>query len=219
MTPNEQQIYNTYLRVSRTARGQQWRPRKDFEGFTDTKDGYYVQRLAMFFGKFPQIHVDDFFQAPFSLYPDEKFFGLNFFITQKAINAYSVYNKQKQEESPDAANQLDFMMKSMAFIGKFCQENQISLANYLDFKIGISYAFAIHYKHKRISIYSLLFFPKFEKNVYLLEPDERMLFFDSDSPNFTKFKTRLHISSKAKPLLQTGFHRIDKFLQTSQSSN
>lgn len=216
MTPREQQIYNTYLRISRTARGQQWKPRKDFEGFADTDDGYYVTRLGLFFNKFPQIVVDDFFQAPFALYPDEQYVGLKFYITQKAINAYAVYNKQRQEESPDNQAQLDFIVESMKFIGNYCRENALDLSEYISHKIGISYAFAIHYKHKKVSIYSLLFFPKFEKNVYLLEPDERMLFFDSDSPIFTKFKTRLHISSKAKDLLQTGFKRIDNFLKTSK---
>lgn len=219
MTPREQQIYNTYLRISRTVKGQQWRPRKDFEGFKDTKEGYYVTRLGMFFNKFPQINLDDFFEAPFIIHPDEQYFGLDFFITQKAINAYAVFKRQKEEESPDSQGQLNFLLESMKFIGKYCQENGLQLSEYIDHKIGISYAFTIHYKNKKVSIYSLLYFPKFEKNVYLLEPDERMLFFNTDSPNFTKFKTRLHISSKSKDILQTGFKRIDNFLKTSLTSN
>jgi hypothetical protein len=213
MSPNEQYIYNTYLRISRTSRGQQWRPRKDFTDFEDTKDAFYLARLSCFFSKFPQIVPDDFFAAPYEIYKDEKYFELSFFITQKAINTYAIYNKQKEEESPDNQQQLNFMVDSVGFIGKFCQENHINLIDYMDFKLGISYAFSIHYKHKKVSIYSLLYFPKFEKNVYLLEPDERMLFFNSDSPDFTKYKTRLHISSKAKDLLTIAYKRIDSYLK------
>jgi hypothetical protein len=219
MSFREPEIYNTYLRISRTARGQQWRPRKDFSEFVDTKEGYYLKRLNLFFDKFPQINIEDFFLAPFIIYKDEQYFGLNFFITQKAINAYSIYNKQKQEESPDTPAQLEFILDSVKFIGNYCRENGIQLTDYIDNKIGISYAFAIHYKHKKVSIYSLLYFPKFEKNVYLLEADERMLFFNSSSPDFSKFKTRYIISTKAKDLIQTAFKRISTFLKNTISSH
>lgn len=219
MNSRDPEIYNTYLRISRTSRGQQWRPRKDFEKFEDTKEGYYLKRLNLFFNKFPQINVEDFFLAPFVVYKDEQYFGLDFFITQKAINTYSIYNKQKQEESPDSPDQLAFILESAKFIGNYCKENGIQLSEYIDHKIGISYAFAIHYKHKKVSIYSLLYFPKFEKNVYLLEEDERMLFFNNPSPDFSKFKTRFIISTKSKSLIQTAFNRISSYLKNTISSH
>jgi hypothetical protein len=218
MTPFQQKIYNDYLRISRTARGQQWRPRKDFSDI-DASNTLHCARLERFFQKFPQINPEDFFLAPYLIYPDEKNIGLDFFTTQKAINTYSIYNKQKEQESPDAPDQLEFILNSAKFIGNFCAENKLQLSDYIDHKIGISYAFTIHYKNKKVSIYSLLYFQKFEKNVYLLEPDERMLFFNSSSPDFTKFKTRFIISTKAKSLIQTAFKRIDSYLKNLVSSH
>jgi hypothetical protein len=219
MTQREQNIYNTYLRLSRTLRGQPWRPRQDFEGFDDTKEGFYVKRLDLFFTKFPSIIMEEFFTAPFELYKDEKYFGLDFFITQKAINAYAVYHRQKEGESPDSPDQLKFLLDSLKFIGSYCKENGILLSEYIHHKIEISYAFAVHYKQKKVSIYSLIFFPSFEKNVYQLEPDERDLFFNSENPDFSKFKTRFLTSSKARNIATIGYNRLENFLKNPVSSS
>ena len=63
MTNYEKTIYNTYLRVTRTAQNKPFRYRKNFDNFEDTKNYMYVKKLAMFFKNYKHVDPDIFFQA------------------------------------------------------------------------------------------------------------------------------------------------------------
>ena len=52
-----QEIYNTYLSVSRGFKNKPWKPRKDFTGFDKTESGVMCLRLELFFKRFPQINT------------------------------------------------------------------------------------------------------------------------------------------------------------------
>ena len=91
MTFLEKDIYNTYIRVSRSKQNLPYKYRKNFDNFADTSNYVYVKKLGKFFTKFSHINVSDFFDAPYEIYPDNDSYDLRFYITPKAVKIYSSY--------------------------------------------------------------------------------------------------------------------------------
>lgn len=96
MTVIEQRIYNSYLANVRGGNGQPFRLRKKWDGFEDKPEYFYVKKLANFFNRHDNIIIDEFFKAPFSVYPEPANYDLKFYTTLKAIKIYKIYkNKLK----------------------------------------------------------------------------------------------------------------------------
>ena len=91
VTEEEKNVYNTYLRISRTKQGEPYKVRKNFYKFEDTDKHTYTRRIARLFNKHRNIKWNDFFNAPYDLYPDDDQFDLKFYTTPKAVKAYSLY--------------------------------------------------------------------------------------------------------------------------------
>ena len=73
--------------------------------------------------------------------------------TQKAINAYTTYMRQLQEESPDSEYHIEFIKNSLRFIGMFCIKNKIPIEKYPTFSSGVTHSWMKHVKEHNISIY------------------------------------------------------------------
>jgi hypothetical protein len=52
--------------------------------------------LSSFFTKHKEIKIEDFFKAPYFVYPEGENFDLKFFTTQKAISVYKIYHDSKK---------------------------------------------------------------------------------------------------------------------------
>jgi hypothetical protein len=90
VTEREKYIYNCYLETTRKLNNKPFRYRKDFEGFEEREDYVYIARLSTFFNKFPNVNIKDFFEAPFFVYKEDAV-GLEFYNSQRAIKAYTIY--------------------------------------------------------------------------------------------------------------------------------
>lgn len=202
------EIYNAYLGASRRAQNAPWRARKDFTGFEDTPDGFICKRLEMFFKKFPQINVYEFFQAPFELYKDSPYVPLKFFTTQKAIATYSIYQKQRQEESPDSDEQVKDIKKTIRYIAVYCTSKGISLEEYCNEKSGYTNKPFVDYANKLVNIYVLIKLPFFDTQVKSLSLQDRELYLKNAYNSISKFKMRLNVSTRAKFLIEEGLRLI-----------
>ena len=210
---NASHIYNTYLSVSRGSQNKPWRARKDFDGFETTIDGVLCKKLELFFKKFPQINIKEFFQAPYTIYKDEQHFPLKFYTTQKAIAVYSTVQKQKLEESPDTSNQIEDIKKSLKHIGLTCLERKITFEKYCYEKNGYTYTPVVDYNNKLINIYVLIKLPSFESIINSFNLQDKELYLKNIHNSIGKFKLRLNMSTRAKNLIDEGFKILTKNTQ------
>ena len=220
MTKEEQNVYNKYLAISRISRNKPVKLRRNFEGFEEDSKYPALKKICTLFHKFPQIIPDLYFKAPFELYPDEKYFDLNFFANQKAIRTYTLYLKKRQDQSPDSADQLEFIERSIKFIAHFCCDHKIPFDSYISYKTAnITYSWMTHYKNHIISIYSLFLYPNLETIISSIPKDEHDLFLDDLFKQLNTYKIRFHKSKKAKPFLKQAYKRLKKYVKKNIESH
>jgi hypothetical protein len=103
-TDFQKKLYNEHLSVSRKAKNQPYKLRKDFSKI-DEKTSFCLKKLSYFFDLHKEIKPRDFFQAPYDIYSDTEYFDLKFFTTQRAINVYKIFieSKKNVEETQNSA--------------------------------------------------------------------------------------------------------------------
>lgn len=206
LNKTEQDIYNCYLKHSRN--GLPYQPRKDFSDLS-SENIVLVKRLCNFFSKFAHIKWDDFFGAPRGLHPDEKCPPLKFFITRAAIRAYSLYQQQQEDQSPE--KQFDNIKESLRFIAMFCIKNQISLDSYLNFKIGRMPIWTQHYREHLINPYSIMELNG-STSIMNMSEDEQAIWAPNISNTINAIRTRYHNSPKTKFFIKEATKKINNFI-------
>jgi hypothetical protein len=210
MTLFEKQIYNTFLRVSRSKNKLPFNYRKNFEDF-DASKMMQIKKLAIFFKKFPHIKMDEYFFAPYSLYADEKYFDLTYYTSLKATKAYSLYNKKIVFSEPDSNEQLLSIKESLRFILNFCREKCIEPINYISHKTNNEYSYVVHLKEHKVNIYVLLGYINFEKTFKARDVGITKFILGEDFFNsMATFKTKFLNSNKALPLVNSGLKLINE---------
>jgi hypothetical protein len=208
ITEQEKRIYNKFLAISRSIKNQPFKLRKDFTNFEENKNYVYVKKLSLFFKKYPNIIVDDFFTAPFKIYRDDASYDLKFYTSQKALKIYTIYQTKKQDELPDESNQLFFIKQSLNFILKFCREKNICISNYINHKTNDINSFILHLKERKISIYVLFGFEEAEKILNSIGSDMMDFIFKDLKNKMAIYRTRYYTSKKAKLLVKHGLEKI-----------
>lgn len=215
MTVKEQFIYNTYLATSRKINNQPFRYRKNFDDF-ETKEEYgYVVKLANFFDKFPNIDIKDFFEAPYFVY-NEKYFDLRFFISQKAIKTYTIYQNKFLPQNPDHEQTLQKIKESFVFIFKYCKLNKITFNEYTSvIQPGNQvHDFVLHLKNRNTIIYSLFTFPNFDKILLNYDKDIKEFILNDLYKEMNFYRTKYHCSNKTKKLCNLLFQTLNSKLTT-----
>jgi hypothetical protein len=204
----QEYIYNTYLKNLRD--GKPFQYRKNFSDLSIEIKSLLI-KLEYFFQKYSHIKINEYFEAPNKLHPEEKYPYLNFFTTRAAIRTYSIYKKQKEEENPE--NQFEEIKESLRFIGMFCFKNKISLNQYLNFKNGYMYSWLNHYREHRINPYGLMELGNLNNVFSLLSEDEQDLYSNTLLNKIETFKVRYHNSPKTKEYVKTITKKIEDFLK------
>ena len=201
MTEKDKYVYNCYLETSRKLNNKPFKYRKDFEKFEETDKFIPVNKLSAFFNKFPNINIKDFFEAPYFVY-NETQFDLNFYLTQKAIKAYTIYQTKFLPDNPDHEQSLLKIKASFLFIYKFCKQNKITFDEYTSFKSPGSqwHDFMIHLKNREISLYSLFVFPKFDSIILTYDSEIKNFTFGDTFQKINFYRTKYYSSLKAKKL-------------------
>ena len=116
----ERFIFNKHLAISRSIKNKPFKTRRDFSKIQNTDKHKFLKRISTLIRKHPEINNNTFFEAPYRLYPDVEYFGLDYFSTMRAVKAYSTYKKQIFLQDPDS--QLESVKDSLKFIAHFCIE-------------------------------------------------------------------------------------------------
>lgn len=208
MNQTHKHIYNCYLKNLR--KDKPFRYRKDFSDL-DEEIVLYLEKLQRFFDKYTHIKIEEFFEAPNFLHPDEKYPSLQYFISRAAIKTYKTYKSQKEDENPE--KQVDTIKESLIFIGKFCLSNQIELKNYLNHKSGYMFSWINHYREHRITPYSIMELGNFENSLFSLSEEEKDIYTHNLVEKIESYKVRYHNSSKTKILVRESTKKIENFVK------
>ena len=161
LTELEKHLFNKHLAVSRSERNKPFRIRKDFSDIVNTDKHKFLKRISILFTKHPEISPDTFFKAPYKLYTDVQYFGLDYFSTMRAVKAYTTYKKQIFLQDPDS--QIEQVKESLKFIAHFCIENNIHFHQYPYHRASDLFTWMQHYKQSKINAYSVMEFPNILK--------------------------------------------------------
>ena len=174
LTELEKLLYNKHLAVSRSLKNKPFKIKKDFGSIVDTDKHKFLKRLSILFKKHPEINFDIFFQAPYKLYPDVEYFGLEYFSTMRAVRAYTTYKKQLFLQDPDS--QIEDVKESLRFIANFCVRNKIQFYRYPSHQTSDAFTWMAHYKENKINIYTIMEFPDIYSTVQTLAEDVKGFF-------------------------------------------
>jgi hypothetical protein len=174
ITELEKTLYNKHLIVSRSIKNKPFKIKKDFGDIIDTDKHKFLKRISILFKKHPEINPDIFFQAPYKLYPDVEYFGLDYFSTMRAVKAYTTYKKQQFLQDPDS--QIEEVKESLRFIANFCVQNKIQFYQYPSHQTSDAFTWMAHYKENKINVYTVMEFPDVYSSVQTLAEDVRGFF-------------------------------------------
>lgn len=203
----ERVIYNNFLEVSKKVNNKPVRYRQDFDKFPDDKY-VYINRLSNFFNKFDNIKIKDFFEAPYFVY-GENYFDLKFYLSQKAIKAYTLYNDDYILNNPDSNKTIGKLKDSVSFIYNYCKDKDIKIIDYLNYKEGSFNVFLKHIKNRDINFFILFSFDNINKVLNGIDIQIKTMY----SNNFNRInylRTKYYASSKAKIIVNNFKKYVDK---------
>lgn len=205
-------IYNTYLRIQRTKKNLPFKLKKDFSDIQSNEHYSTLLKLENFFKRNNYVNLNDFFSAPYEIYQDEKHFNLDFYLSQKAIKVYTLYQKKKMYLDPDSEIQIQFALEGLKFIYGFCKKNKIQLKNYLEHKTNGMHTVFVHLKEKNLSIYNCLAFENFQSTVNRENYEVLEFMLGEIISRLSIFRTKFYTSKVCKNTCQGGLRILEKKL-------
>lgn len=211
MTKEEQVVYNTYLRISRSRQGKPFKLRQQFDDL-NPESVVLCTKIAGILNRI-NAPVDDFITATYEIYGDDHY-PLRHFASMRATKAYSIWLKKRRESNIDSSDTLDEIIKSALFIEEFCRENSLKIRDYPkavseDNISGIPLCLK-HLKDGKISWYILFAFDNFDK--YIRKVDTGLLKFmfgkDFHETN-ARMRTRFYHSDRVKQLSRDLIEKLE----------
>lgn len=215
MTEFEKLIYNKYLSISRSKQNKPYRYRKDFKNFDQDPQYYYVKKLSHFFSKFSHVDIDTFFESPYHIYEDQ-WFDLKYYTSQRALKVYTLYLQRTRLSPPDSDEQLFGIKKSLEYIVRFCDKEDISIDNYVDHMTNNINTCILHLKQCNVTVYTLLGFDNFSNIINKSDPDVLKFTLGDIFDSFTDFRNKFIKSSLAKKLTRRGISKIKELQSTTK---
>ena len=205
--------------MSRSERNKPFKLKRDFGDIVKTDKHKFLKRISILFTKHPEINPDVFFRAPYKLYPDVAYFGLDYFSTMRAVRAYTTYKKQLFLQDPDS--QLDEVKESLKFIANFCVKNKIYFHQYPFHKTAEAFTWMQHYKENKINIYSIMEYPNIFSSVKSLAEDVQKFFVGEFVEQFKNLYIMYNNSNTLKDYIKKAYPLLSNFVhqQLTSSSN
>lgn len=205
-------LYNTYLRISRSKQNKPFKLRQNWEGFESSENYLPLLKLKNFFDRNSIVNIEDFFTAPYEVYPEDSFYDLNYYNTISAIKVYNIFCTMKSNLDPDSDMQINSILRGLKFVRDYCIVKKIKLSDYLNFKESgaVINAFVVHLKEKNITLYNLFPFKDFEK-IYGKLDNYTLKFILNDTANkISIYRGKFYGSKKGKKLSIEGLKLIEK---------
>lgn len=211
LTELEKLLYNKHLAVSRSIKNKPFKIKKNFSDIINSEKAKFLKRISILFRKHPEIDFNTFFEAPYRLYPDVEYFGLDYFSSMRAIKAYTTYKKIVFLQDPD--KQVDQVKQSFQFIAKFCIDEGIYFHQYSYHKTADLFTWMKHYKENKINIYCMLAFPNILSSVKQLAEDVQYFFVREFVEQFQTIHSQYNNSELLKPYVQKAIPILNNFVE------
>lgn len=214
LTEYDKRIYNTYLASGRIAKNQPFKLRKNFDGIGDEKY-ILLKKLGDFFARNNHINMQDYFSAPYDIYGKDAFLELNFFLSRKAINCYTLKEKKKALSDPESDQVKESVKASCKFLYSYCKSENITLDEYKTYTPGAVPIYLTHLKERRINFYIVhgleIADPSYHLGNDLLDfmISEYKIYMDETRLNFMK-------SKKLKVLVKTALNIVNEKLRSDK---
>lgn len=110
MTEFEKRIYNSWLATTRSQQGKPFKIRKKWQGFTDKPEYMSIKKLAKLFLRYDNINIDEWFKAPYIVYPEKIQYDLKHYTLMKSYNTYRLYKQKinKRQYTPKEFKEILF---------------------------------------------------------------------------------------------------------------
>lgn len=216
ITELEKHLYNKHLIVSRVEKNKPFKVKRDFSDIVSTDKHKFLKRISILFQKHPEINPDTFFKAPYKLYPDVEYFGLDYFSTMRAVKAYTTYKKQIFLQDPDS--QLEQVKESLKFIAQFCIDNNLYFHQYPYHRTTDLFTWMQHYKQNKINVYSVMEFSNIFSSVKSLAEDIQKIFVSEFVEQFQNLYTSYNKSQELKPYIQKAIPVLSNFVERQLTS-
>lgn len=207
---NVKTLYNQYLRISRTSKGLPFKYRSNFENFYETEQFVCIKKIERILQNNPSIKAEEFFTAPFNLYPNETF-SLSFFTSLKAVKTYSIYMKKLLSSQLDGEYHLRTLAESLKIIRLICIENKINVKDVprLTTK-GLAPDWMILLKNREINPFVMFGFSNLKQILDSLDKQAIQLIIPDFYTDYYSNLSKFNNSSKAKILVDKGLKLIQK---------
>ncbi len=199
------------MATSRSQKNKPFKLKNNFDNIVNTDKHKFLKRIATLFLKHPEIDPDIFFKAPYQLYPDVEYFGLDYFSTMRAIKAYTTYKKTLFLQDPDS--QLQSVVDSFRFIANFCIEKQIYFHQYPYHQTADLFSWMKHYKENKINLYCMFEFSNVFSSVRQLADDVQKFFVSDFVEQFQKLYVMYNNSKELKPYAKKAFPILSNFVE------
>ncbi len=206
MTELEKNVYNSYLRISRTRDNKPFKYRKNFDGFEDNQNYVFVKRLGMFFKSYPHIGINEFLTAPYEVYPDSDPYDLKFYTSLKATKIYGLYKKQQADQLPDC--QIQSIKDTLMFIYSFCRDEGIGIEDYVKHMTNTERTFLLHLRERVVNIYVLFGLRDFDSIFSRIDPETTKFIIGHLYTGVDLYRSRYYNSSKAKDIVTNGIKKL-----------
>lgn len=210
---NFKEVYNTYLKVIAKHSNRPYKFKINFDGFEQSENFIYSNKVSNFLNRNISVNIEDFFEAPYFVYSDEKYFSLDFYTTQKAVKCYGMYMSQKDTEDPDTTFNLTKINEGLKFIKKFCIDNNLTLEEYLNYRTGKINEFVIHLKNRKISVYNLFSFNNFDLVFLKLDYSILQFILNGTLAKIPIYRAKFYSSIQAKQLSKKGLEIVEKAIK------
>jgi hypothetical protein len=211
LTDLEKLLYNKHLAVSRSQKNKPFKLKQNFADIVDTNKHKFLKRISTLFKKHPELNPDIFFRAPYILYPDVEFFGLDYFSTMRAVRCYTMYKKQIFLQDPDS--QIDQVKESLQFIAKFCIQNKLYVHQYPYHRSSDLFTWMQHYKQNKINVYSVMEFSNIFSSVKSLAEDVQKIFVGEFVDQFQNLYMSYNKSTTLKPYIKKALPILSNFVE------
>ncbi len=98
MTEFEKRIYNCWLATTRKKTNRPFKLRKKWDKFEEKTDYMSIKKLAKLFARYDNINIDDWFTAPYIIYPEKIEYSLKDYTLMKQYNVYRLYLQKKNNK-------------------------------------------------------------------------------------------------------------------------
>ena len=201
MKPGLLDIYNSFIKAYRVANSAPFRYRKTYETLPQEVKNK-VERIKLFFDSY-EINVDDFFEAPYFLYKDTKYFAFDYYLSRKAVKSYADFEKEIIMLGPDNIRNLIKIKNSVLFLKKFLKTEAIPFPDYLNNKKDKIPSFVTHLKNRNVSIYFLMGLDSFEKAFFAVDSNLLKFIIPDIYENYELYNKKFLTSQNARILVKS----------------